>query len=180
MNIIVFDLEATCWRGRPPKGYNEIIEIGAFKINSFGEIVSQFSSFIKPIVNPILSGFCKELTGIKQSDVDRSKTFDKVITDFLDWIQEEEEDFLLISWGEQDVKFFRSDCILHNIEDTWIKHCLNAKTYYKKLSGISRQMGLKSALEYEGLEFDGEAHRAITDAYNLSKIVIRYIDEWPS
>jgi 3'-5' exoribonuclease 1 len=180
VNIIVFDLEATCWRGRPPKGYNEIIEIGAYKINGFGEIIGQFSSFVKPIINPILSGFCKELTGIQQSDVDKSKTFDRVILDFLNWIEEDGEDYLLISWGEQDVKFFKSDCELHKIEDGWINRCLNAKTYYKKLSGIGRQLGLKSALAYEGLEFDGTAHRAITDAYNLSKIVIRYIDEWPS
>jgi hypothetical protein len=32
MNFIIFDLEATCWMGRPPHGINEIIEIGAVKV----------------------------------------------------------------------------------------------------------------------------------------------------
>ena len=58
VNYIIFDLEATCWLGRPPKGYNEIIEIGAVKINQYGEETGRFESFVKPTVNRKLSGFC--------------------------------------------------------------------------------------------------------------------------
>jgi len=33
-SIIVVDLEATCWKGRPPSGMiSEVIEIGAVKLN---------------------------------------------------------------------------------------------------------------------------------------------------
>ena len=178
MNLIVYDLEATCWRGSAPKGYNEIIEIGALKINHFGEMDSKFSHFIKPIVNPILSPFCKKLTGISQDDVDKARTFDKVINDFLDWVEEDEEDYILISWGEQDVKYLMSDCTLHNIDCEWVRNSINAKTQYRKFTGINRSLGLVNALIFEGMEFEGEQHRAINDAFNLSKIVVKYIDEW--
>lgn len=178
MNLIVYDLEATCWRGRPPKGYNEIIEIGALKINQFGEIISKFSQFVKPVLNPVLSSFCRKLTGISQENIDRAKTFEKVINDFQYWIDDNEEDYLLISWGEQDVKYLVNDCKLHNLDFNWVSKSINAKNHYKAFSGLNRPLGLVNALIYEGMEFEGDQHRAITDAFNLSKIVIKYIDEW--
>lgn len=179
MKLIVYDLEATCWLGRPPKGQNEIIEIGAYMINGFGDIEDDFNRFVRPVVNPVLSPFCKKLTSIEQENVDRADTFDIVIEDFLNWIDEEDPlNYVLISWGEQDAKYFRNDCRLHNIEADWVDRCLNAKNHYKKISGKNRQFGLVSALENEGMNFDGKAHRAINDAYNLAKLVVRYKDEW--
>ncbi|MFN8888672.1 MAG: exonuclease domain-containing protein, partial [Cyclobacteriaceae bacterium] len=74
MNYIIFDLEATCWEGFD-KSQNETIEIGALKVNDNREIVSEFSSFIKPLKNPILSDFCKQLTSIQQEDVDQAQHF---------------------------------------------------------------------------------------------------------
>ena len=75
----MFDLEATCWLGRPPHGVTEIIEIGAVKYNGYGEELGVFNQFIKPTVNPLLSPFCTKLTSITQENVDRSKTFDMTI-----------------------------------------------------------------------------------------------------
>lgn len=179
MKLIVYDLEATCWLGRPPKGQNEIIEIGAYMINDAGNIEKDFSRFVRPIMNPVLSPFCKKLTSIGQEDVDGADTYDIVIKDFLDWIDESDmNNYVLISWGEQDVKYFRNDCQLHNIQSDWVERCINAKNHYKKITGKNRQFGLLSALENEGMIFDGKAHRAITDAYNLSKLVIKYKDSW--
>jgi 3'-5' exoribonuclease 1 len=63
MNYIIFDLEATCWEGWD-KSRNETIEIGAVKISDEREIISEFSSFIKPLKHFILSDFCKSLTSI--------------------------------------------------------------------------------------------------------------------
>lgn len=62
MNYIIFDLEATCWAQKGP--ISEIIEIGAVKIGPDLNTISEFSSFVKPMRNPILSDFCKELTSI--------------------------------------------------------------------------------------------------------------------
>ncbi|WP_375377881.1 exonuclease domain-containing protein [Paenibacillus sp. MZ04-78.2] len=46
MNYIVLDLEATCWENDRTK-QNEIIEIGAVKINDKLKIVDEFQTFIK-------------------------------------------------------------------------------------------------------------------------------------
>jgi len=71
LNYIIFDLEATCEdRSINPYWDNETIEIGAVKINN-NEIIDSISIFIKPIENPILTNFCKNLTHISQEDVVR-------------------------------------------------------------------------------------------------------------
>lgn len=180
MNFIIYDLEATCWLGRPPKGYNEIIEIGAVKINEYGEYLSSFESFVKPIVNPVLSGFCKKLTSITQAQINSARHFSKVIEEFKDWadIDTEGEDFFVISWGQNDKKLFLDDCRLHKIEEDWLEYYVNLKSEYDHLKGASVKGNLKKIVIKEGFEFTGIAHRAISDAENLAKIFLKYFDEW--
>jgi 3'-5' exoribonuclease 1 len=73
---IVFDLEATCWeKGTRPERM-ETIEIGAVRLQApTWETSSEFSRFIRPISEPILSDFCVSLTGISQADVDAADPF---------------------------------------------------------------------------------------------------------
>jgi 3'-5' exoribonuclease 1 len=63
MNYVIVDLEATCWEGRD-SSRNEIIEIGAVLVNEQQEILSEFEQFVRPLMNPVLSEFCKNLTTI--------------------------------------------------------------------------------------------------------------------
>ena len=65
MNFIIYDIEATCWRGMPPGLIQETIEIGAVKCNYYGEPLGEFSRFIRPQINPELSLFCRQLTNIE-------------------------------------------------------------------------------------------------------------------
>ena len=178
MNYIIFDLEATCWLGRPPKGLNEIIEIGAIKVNDYGEVVSRFSKFVKPSINPILSDFCKKLTSISQEDVDKSKTFPFIIQEFMDWIEVEDESYCLISWGKYDRHQLIQDCELHRLESDWLDYHFNIKPAYRELKNLKDEPGLKKAVKLEGFEFTGVHHRAISDAENLKKIFVKYFKEW--
>ncbi|MCZ2100538.1 MAG: exonuclease domain-containing protein [Chitinophagales bacterium] len=178
MNYIIFDLEATCWLGRPPKGVNEIIEIGVVKVNDYAEIESTFIRFVKPTINPVLSDFCKSLTSITQQQVDRAKLYPSVIEEFQDWINIDQEKYTLISWGKYDKDQLRSDCELHQIDPEWVNHHYNLKPAYSKLKSFKTELGLKKAVRLEGFEFTGIHHRAISDAENLAKIFIKYFKEW--
>ena len=110
MNYIIVDLEATCERNNRAFN-NEIIEIGAVKLNRNLDIIDEFCSFVQPIVNPILTDFCVELTTITQKDVDSADGFITVLNRFLAWIGN--EDFFLCSWGYYDKNQFIKDCELH-------------------------------------------------------------------
>lgn len=178
MHYILFDLEATCWLGRPPVGNNEVIEIGAYKVDGYGEVVGMFNEYIKPVLNPVLSGFCKKLTGIQQHNVDTAYKFDKVIEHFMDWFDYDSDEFYLISWGENDKQLLRQDCQLHSQPIEWLDYCINLKPSYQILTGMNKQIGLKKAIEREEIGFEGKQHRAINDAYNLTKLFIKHFDNW--
>jgi inhibitor of KinA sporulation pathway (predicted exonuclease) len=178
VNYIIFDLEATCWLGRPPKGYNEIIEIGAVKINEYGEQTGTFERFIKPTVNPKLSGFCKKLTSISQQQVNTARTFPHVYDEFMEWAEVHETDYYLCSWGKNDIKLLLSNCELHKLDEHLLDQYTNLKPQYNRIKGSAVGGTLKKIVIKEGYEFTGKAHRAISDAENLAKIFLKYFDEW--
>lgn len=178
MNFIIYDLEATCWKGRPISKQQETIEIGAVKVNAYGEVDSEFSCFIKPKLNPHLSSFCRELTSIEQTDVDRAPGFQTAIEAFQDWVEIFDEDYLLCSWGNFDKQLLKQDSKLHKLEGEWVDAHLNIKKQYHDIRRLKRPRGLKHAVETEGFEFTGIHHRAIADAQNLLKVFLKYIDEW--
>ncbi len=179
MNFIIFDLEATCWNGNSHGKVSEIIEIGAVKLNLFGEIIGEYNRFVKPILNPILSPFCKELTSIEQEQIDRAKNYETVIEEFQDWIGIfDDENYLLCSWGFYDRKMLVQDCKLHELEFEWAEEHINLKQQYKELQQLSKPWGLRKTVERNGFEFEGIHHRAISDAQNLSKVFVKYIDDW--
>jgi 3'-5' exoribonuclease 1 len=156
----------------------EIIEIGAVMLNGYGEVLSKFNRFVRPILNPNLSAFCQELTSIRQSDVDRANTFDKVAEAFQDWGMMFEEDYLLVSWGAFDRRMLIQDSELHDMDSDWAENHLNLKQQYTEMKRLNRPTGLKWAVEKEGFEFTGAHHRGIDDAINLAKIFVKYLDSW--
>jgi len=179
LNFIVLDLEATCWEGRPPSKVQEIIEIGAFRLNPYGEVTGTFNKFIRPILNPRLSHFCRELTSIEQGFIDRANEFPKVIEHFQDWAEIFDEDYLLCSWGNFDKKMLIQDCRLHGMDYDWIEgYHINVKGQYQELKRLRRPRGLKRAVTTEGFEFTGTHHRGIDDAENLAKVFAKYLDMW--
>ncbi len=179
MIFIVYDLEATCWLGKPPGMKQETIEIGAVAINGYGEFLGDFNRFIKPVMHPILSSFCTDLTSIDQISINRAKKFPDVINDFRDWIEDfDDETYYLCSWGGFDKKMLQRDCELHDQEGEWLEFHLNIKQQYQELKGLRHPRGLMKTVEKEGFEFDGIPHRAIADAENLAKVFVKYLDEW--
>jgi len=70
MDYVVVDLEATCWEGSSVENM-EVIEIGAVSLD--GEIlqpISDFQQLVRPTTNPVLTDYCKDLTGIEQQQID--------------------------------------------------------------------------------------------------------------
>lgn len=172
---IILDLEATCWE-QYDKSDNEIIEIGAVKINEAKEIESEFVQFVKPIKHPNLSTFCKQLTSIRQEDVDNAPHFYEAKDKFLEWIGT--DNYVLCSWGFYDKKQFESDCKLHALGTDWLSNHISLKHQHGKIRKLKRAIGMKRALQSEGFLLDGTHHRGIDDARNIAKIFIKYFDHW--
>lgn len=179
MHFIIYDIEATCWENRPVDYQQEIIEIGAVMLNGYGEELGTFNRFVKPILHPQLSFFCKKLTNIEQINIDRAASFETVIEEFQDWAEVFYEDYRLCAWGGFDEKMLMRDSELHDLETDWIEgKCINIKRQFQEIKRLKQPWGLKKTIEKLGMEFEGEAHRAITDAINLTKVFMEYRDEW--
>lgn len=171
--IVVFDLEATC--DKAEFFDNEIIEIGA--VDNFG---NEFSHFIKPIVNPLLTDFCKELTTIKQTDVDSAHEFPHVYTEFNDFITGDKYggEATIFSWGFYDKNQLLKDCQRHGIngDNEYFAHNhVNLKTVYKEIMG-TKARGMAHALRKFNIELEGTHHRGIDDARNIFKIYQKLMD----
>ena len=177
MNYIILDLEATCWKDSSNNKQNEIIEIGALKIDQNGNTVSKFSEFIKPKLNPELSDFCKELTTIEQADIDSAEPYNIVIDRFKKWINIKEE-YILCSWGFYDKKQFAKDCELHGTDKNWLTNHISLKHQYADIKKLRKPVGMGNALKKEGLKLDGTHHRGIDDARNIAKIFTANFNKW--
>ncbi len=179
MHYIIYDLEATCWQNRPPSIPQETIEFGAYRLSRDGEALASFQAFVRPQLHPRLSSFCQELTGIEQSDIDRADAFDIVADDFLEFIgYDDDEEYLLCSWGDFDAKQLRRDCALHRMDDEWIRPHINLKEQYRTMHRLPKPRGLARSVVASGHTWDGAQHRAIDDARNLVKVFRAHIDEW--
>jgi len=169
VQYIIVDLEATCWEKGTHPARMEIIEIGAVLLPSAqGVQTSEFCAFVKPVVAPILSDFCKQLTSIRQQDIDQADTFDVVFPTFLEWIGTEE--FTICSWGNYDIEQFRTDCKRHNIAfpESFERH-INLKQEFAMWKNIKR-CGMKTALNMMSLPLEGTHHRGIDDARNIARL----------
>lgn len=177
MHYLIIDLEATCWKFDKPPEEQEIIEIGAFIVNPFGEVADQFQSFVKPEIHPLLSHFCTDLTGISQEDVSKAAVFSEVYEEFTYWMGNYPS-VHPASWGAFDQRLFHISCIHNDQDPFWSHDFANLKKQYQRIKGLKKPIGLKNAVEREGLEFRGNHHRALDDAANTVAIFKKYLDEW--
>ena len=169
MIFIIVDLEATCWDKPTDRSKMEIIEIGAVRLESANAPPSdEFSAFVKPVVEPTLSDFCKQLTSIEQSQVDEADHFWNVFPKFVEWIGT--QPFRLCSWGGYDLNQFRADCQRHKIKmpETFENH-INLKKEFARVMNV-KPCGMSKALRILKIPLQGTHHRGIDDARNIAKI----------
>ncbi|MFE7170733.1 exonuclease domain-containing protein [Streptomyces sp. NPDC057616] len=75
--FVLFDLEFTTWPEALEQDWSaagqlrEIVQIGALRLREDLSVAEEFEALVRPVVNPRVSAFFTELTGIDQETVDR-------------------------------------------------------------------------------------------------------------
>ena len=173
MDYIIVDLEATCWQEGTVRDQMEIIEIGAVKLDRQLTPVAEFARFVRPVQNPRLSDFCRQLTSITQSQVDNADDFPTVFAAFISWIGE--SPFQLCSWGRYDFNQLRNDCQRHCIPFPFtVSNHINLKRLFATQKH-TRPCGMKRALQQMGIPLQGTHHRGIDDARNIATIAVEIL-----
>ncbi|CAG0894291.1 unnamed protein product [Darwinula stevensoni] len=152
-NLIVIDFEATC--DTVPQPQQEIIEFPAVLIDCHTlSIQDVFHAFCKPIIQPKLSSYCCELTGVLQSDTDSAQTFSSVLADFDEWRKRHSlgygKKFAIVTDGSCDISKFL------------LQQCLTT---------------LPLMLETVGLELEGRLHCGKDDALNIASLTLRLMKD---
>lgn len=171
-NFCVLDLEATCDdKGTVSRDDMEIIEIGALAFNEELKVIGVYESFIKPQISPILTPFCTELTTITQEQVDNANTIDIVFKEFNEWLNLNSIT-KWGSWGMYDKNQFVKDANRFNIYNPMDnRYHINIKDRFSKVNNMKKQVGLGKACRIKNLEFQGTAHRALSDTNNIFNII---------
>lgn len=172
-NVLVIDVESTCWElpeVQGPHEISEIIEIGIAVVDIKSlEIVKNDSIIVRPQRSKV-SKFCTKLTTLTQEVVNQGVTFEVAI-DFLK-NNYSSEDRTFVSWGDYDRKMFERNCRDYNVKYPFGPRHMNLKNSFTVLHGLDREPAMNAALAHLGLKLEGTHHRGNWDALNIAKIFV--------
>ncbi|XP_035492885.2 ERI1 exoribonuclease 2 [Scophthalmus maximus] len=194
--LIVIDFESTCWREK--NNYTqEVIEFPAVLLNtSSGEVESEFHTYVQPQEHPILSGFCTELTGITQVQVEEGIPLQICLSRFGRWLQNLQLEMgvvfpnnkqqrcsapsasqklcTFLTWSDWDLGVcLQYECKrkqLHkpDVLNSWIDLRSTYRLFYDR-----KPKGLNGALQDLGIQFSGREHSGLDDARNTAQLAAR-------
>ncbi|XP_072847967.2 3'-5' exoribonuclease 1 isoform X1 [Pogona vitticeps] len=183
--ICVIDFEATCEEGNQLELTHEIIEFPIVLLNTRTlEIEDTFQQYVKPEINPRLSDFCINLTGISQDLVDKADEFPKVLQCVVDWMKQKElgskYSYCILTDGSWDMsKFLNIQCRVSRLKyPSFAKKWINIRKSYGNFYKVPRnQTKLSTMLEKLGMDYDGRPHSGLDDSKNIARIAIRMLQD---
>ena len=172
-NILVIDVESTCWEKPEKPGKNEfseIIEIGIAVVDIKAlKIVKNDSILVRP-QNSRISKFCTQLTTLTQGQVDKGITYQEAMQKLQNDYASSNRTF--VSWGDYDRKMFERNCKDYGVKYPFGPRHLNLKNAFTMFNNLDREPGMDSALDHLGLKLEGTHHRGLDDARNIAKIFL--------
>ncbi|KAK3126913.1 hypothetical protein QOZ80_7AG0565090 [Eleusine coracana subsp. coracana] len=174
--FVVVDFEATCQeKGRIYP--QEIIEFPAVLVDAAtGSLVSAFRTYVRPRHHPQLTAFCKELTGIEQSQVDGGVGLGEALAKLDAWLVAAgvaRNRLAVVTWGDWDCKtMLESECRFKGIPkpeyfDRWV----NLRIPFEAAFGPGRR-NLQEAVKEAGLQWVGRLHCGLDDARNTAYLLV--------
>jgi len=168
--ILIIDIEATCWKGKIPKGQqNEIIEIGICVLDTAsGERVASDSILVKP--KSEISEFCTELTTLTRADVENQGIcFEEACAVLKNEYLSKQ--YTWASYGDYDRRQFERECQEKQVGYPFGTSHINIKNLLALTQSWKREVGMATALERLALPLEGTHHRGVDDARNIAGIL---------
>ena len=174
--IIIVDVEATCWQGAPPPGqHSEIIEVGICLLGLKTRTLSDKRSILVRPQRSTVSFFCTELTTLTQEQVDEGVPFHEACALLEADFRSRER--VWASWGAYDRNMFRSQCKGFGVPYPFGEKHVNIKQLFADLRG-HRPVGMGGALRRVEMALEGTHHRAHDDAWNIGRLLIYLLEHY--
>lgn len=168
--ILVIDVESTCWQGAPPPGQvSEIIEIGICPVDVARlERLEKRCILVKPEKSKI-SEYCTALTTLTPDMFVDAVTFRDAIRILKKEYHSKER--LWASWGDYDRHQFDRNCREYGVTYPFGTRHLNVKTLFAVAFGLHHEIGVDRACEKLGKTMEGTHHRGDDDAWNIAGVL---------
>ena len=153
----------------------DIIAIGAIKYDTDTGEIEKFKSLIKPITNLNIFPHIQELTNISQEDISKAPSYETVMRKFKKWLGELYQIEGIYTFGNLDLMCFNNTDKKSSTKYNHPRFVNNIKNLFVDIKdkyinyGIRciNYVSLKNLLDCANVEFYGDAHDPLYDAYNL-------------
>ena len=156
---------------------DEIIEIGAVKLDENYQQFDEFQCYVRPQYGEITKHITK-LTGITNETVADKPLFPEAFQNFMDWIGT--WDMTLYSWSNSDINQLKDECALKipnydtsKLERRW----KDLQKAFDERIGLHSSLALKHAIGAMNRDFEGTQHTALADAANTAAILTLLQDD---
>ena len=151
---------------------NEIIEIGAIKLDNYMKPLNEFKAYIKPSAIPVLNPKISEITSITEKDLENGLSFQEGIEKLSELIDEGD---VICSWAKDDIIEIINNAVYYKYENLdWLKNYLDLQEYSTKILGKKKSLSLKNALEDLKIKVDNsKLHDALNDAIYTAEVFKR-------
>lgn len=155
---------------------NEIIEIGAVKLNRNMQEVDRFKTYVKPSIYKFLNPKVSEMTGIKDEDLNNGIAFEKALQMLETFVG---EDSIVCSWAKDDIAELIRNADYYNCSSIgWLKGYIDIQEYCTKVLAEKKSLGLKNALNKLRIKvFEQDLHDALNDASYTAEVFKRIYND---
>jgi len=169
--VLVVDVESTCWEGTPPAGeVSEIIEIGICPVEvATGKRGERRSVLVRPSRSRV-SPFCTRLTTLTADQVAEGMSFAEACALLRKEYRADRR--VWASYGDYDRKMFERQCADFGVRYPFGPRHVNVKTLFALTHALPREVGMAEAVRLTGRKIDGTHHRGHDDAYNIAGLLV--------
>ena len=155
-----------------PGANGEVIQFGAVMLDENYNMLSEFSSYVKPVyssVTPIIN----QLTGITNQNLEKADDFLTVFDKFCYW--RGEGDITTFCWSKADFNQLWAELEAkgkHRYDLFGTLHdFVDLQNIFGKLVSSKTSVGLEAAMRLLQMDFKGQVHTALSDSYNTARIL---------
>jgi inhibitor of KinA sporulation pathway (predicted exonuclease) len=172
--IIVIDVEATCWEEREVENdASEIIEIGMCVVDvRRRERLTRESLLVRPTCSQV-SPFCTRLTTLTQAQVEQGVSFVEACQQLVRQYRTRQRTWA--SWGDYDRRQFERQCQREGVPSPFGPTHLNIKNLFALMYKLESEVSLARAVEISGQRFEGTPHRGVDDAWNVAGLLVQVL-----
>ena len=151
---------------------NEIIVIGAVRMDDAFHPMDRFRIFVRPQYNGVIERKIYKLTGISNAAVSEAVSLTKALDALEAWCGSDGCE--VYAWSTSDLTQLRKECRFKGIDSIFLDEIVQWHDFqedFRQMLGEAHILSLSNALHRAGLKPEGSLHDASWDAYNSVRLM---------